>query len=315
MKAGRNSLIAIIGLLFVIAMISVAVGQTEKKLSQGGYSIFHETMVDLTYQDVEEAAKQNTVVLWPMGVIEEHGPHLPLGTDIYNSYLQMKQVARLLKARGKRVIIAPPFYWGINEATGSFGGSFSVRPSTLKSLIEDTFFSFRKDGFQTVYIVTGHGDRLHNWTIVEGVEAARATTGIRGFVVLGSRMKERLGLTGQEAHVLIVEETFGGSIAPPRYIEVHAGAGETSIVWHFFPELVKTDLIPKLEPTKYGPEDLAEWRKGWDNARQKTPLGYFGDPASANPDRGGQLFNQNATRTAEAIAKHIESSQWNRQNK
>ena len=57
---------------------SILIGQapqgTPATLSQGGYSIFHETMVDMTYQDVEDAAKQNTIVLWPMGVIEEHGP-------------------------------------------------------------------------------------------------------------------------------------------------------------------------------------------------------------------------------------------------
>jgi creatinine amidohydrolase len=315
MKNRRNLWILAVCFLLIQVWILGASGQQEEKLSQGGYSIFHETMADLTYQDVEEAAKQHAIVLWPMGVIEEHGPHLPLGTDIYDSYIEMKQVARLLKAKGKKVVIAPPLYWGINEVTGSFGGSFTVRPSTLKSLIEDTFFSLRKDGFQTVYITTGHGDQLHNLTILQGVEGARSTTGIRGFVIMSSRMKDRFGLTGREPHVLIVEQTFGSGSAPPRYIEVHAGAGETSMVWHFFPSLVKTDLIPKLQPTNYGPEDLAEWRKGWDNARQKTPLGYFGDPASANPERGGQIFYENAARTAEAIAQHIDNSPWNKQNR
>src|SRR5262249_3140592 len=152
---------------------SIFLGQnqqtTSAALAQGGYSILHETMADMTYPEVETAAKQNTVVLWPMGVIEEHGPHLPLGTDIYDSYIEFKQVARLLKSAGKSVVIAPPMYWGINEATASFGGSFTMRPSTVKSIIEDGFMSFRKDGFKTVYIITGHGDRLHNQTIVEGV--------------------------------------------------------------------------------------------------------------------------------------------------
>jgi creatinine amidohydrolase len=304
-----------VGALLIQLWILAASGQQETNLSHGGYSIFHETMVDLTYQDVEEAAKQNAIVLWPMGVIEEHGPHLPLGTDIYDAYMEMKQVARLLKAKGKKVIIAPPMYWGINEATGAFGGSFTVRPSTLKALIEDTFFSLRKDGFQTVYIVTGHGDQLHNRTIIEGVETARATSGMRGFVIIGTRMKDRLGLTGKEPHVLVVEETFGGSGPPPRYIEVHAGAGETSIVWHHFPGLVKSDLIPMLKPTNYGLEDLAEWRKGWDNARQKTPLGYFGHPASADPQRGAQTFAASTARMADAIAHHIDSSPWMRQSK
>src|SRR5512140_2553851 len=63
--------------------------------SAGGYSIFHETMVDMTYPEIEAAAKRHAILLWPMGVIEEHGPQLPLGTDIYDAYAMMKQVARL----------------------------------------------------------------------------------------------------------------------------------------------------------------------------------------------------------------------------
>jgi len=281
----------------------------DRNVSAGGYSIFHETMVDMAYPEVEEAARRGAILLWPMGVIEEHAPHLPLGTDIYNSYATLKQVARLLRAKGKDVLIAPPMYWGINDATGAFGGSFSVRPSTLKAIIEDTFASFRKDGFQTVYIVTGHGDRLHNQTIVDGVEAARSSTGMRGFVLLPPIMAERLGLKGAEPHVVLMDGPPAGA-TPPRYVEVHAGAGETSAVWYNFPSLVKTEMIPKLPDTKFGPEDLAEWRKGWDNARAKTPLGYLGDPSSSSLQRGEQAFHGGAARLAETILKHVERSPW-----
>ena len=312
----RRDILLVLGTACVVISAAIFLGQgTPATLSQGGYSMFHETMVDMTYQEVEDAAKQNTIVLWPMGVIEEHGPHLPLGTDIYNAYIEFKQTARLLKAAGKSVIIAPPMYWGINEATASFGGSFTVRPSTLKSLIEDGFLSFRKDGFKTVYIIPGHNDRLHNQTIVEGVEMARATTGVRGFVILSAQMLDRLGLTGSEPHVLIAGLAGPPAGAPQQqsqFLEVHAGAGETSTVWRFFPDLVKAKLIPTLTPTRYGLEDLAEWRKGWENARRKTPLGYFGDPAAANAERGGQAHAASTARTAEAISRHFDSLPWSK---
>lgn len=309
----RREIVLVLATACIVISGSVFVGQgTPATLSQGGYSIFHETMADMTYQEVEDAAKQNTIVLWPMGAIEEHGPHLPLGTDIYNAYIEFKQTARLLKTAGKSVVIAPPMYWGINEATASFGGSFTVRPSTLKSLIEDGFMSFRKDGFKTVYIVPGHNDRLHNLTIVEGVEMARATTGVRGFVILSPPMRDRLGLTGSEPHVLIAGPAGPPAGASQQFLEVHAGAGETSTVWRFFPELVKAKMIPTLAPTRYGPDDLAEWRKGWENARRKTPLGYFGDPAAANPERGGQGHAASSARTAEAISRHFDSLPWSK---
>ena len=286
----------------------------QPKAANGGYSIFDGTMVDLNYLQVEEAAKRGAILLWPLGVIEEHAPHLPLGTDIYNATAAMKEAARQLRAKGKEVLVAPPMYWGINDATGSFGGSFSVKPATLKAIIEDTFASFKKDGFQAVYIITGHGDRLHNITVVEGVEAARASTGMRGFVVVPPIMKDRLGLKGSEAHVLITDAAPPPA-QPPRYVEVHAGMSETSIFWHNYPSLVDTAMIPKLADTKFTIDDLNEWRKGWDNARAKTPLGYLGDPASANQKRGEQLFNGYATGLANAIAKHIDASPWIRQGK
>jgi len=46
-----------------------------------GYSIFSDTMADMTFQQIEDAAKKNIPVLFPIAVIEEHGPHMCLGTD------------------------------------------------------------------------------------------------------------------------------------------------------------------------------------------------------------------------------------------
>ena len=60
---------------------------------RGGYSIFDGTMVDLTYPVIEQAAKDHAAILWPMGVIEEHGPAMPLGTDIYQATARMKRVS------------------------------------------------------------------------------------------------------------------------------------------------------------------------------------------------------------------------------
>jgi creatinine amidohydrolase len=271
----------------------------------GGYSIFDETLADLTYPELEEAAKQGAVVLWPLGVMEEHGPHLPLGTDIYVSTLMMKEAARHLRSMGHSVVIAPPLYWGINETTRSFAGSLSLRPSTLKAIIEDTFQSLYEDGFRSVYMITGHGDPLHNRTILEGVAESRATTGIRGFVVMDSPTGESLSLTGEEPHVIIVEGSeYGGHFSSP-YVDVHAGESETSVFWYLFSDLTRAGVIARLEPTNYGIEDLIEWVKGRDNARAKTPMGYFGNPAAADRVRGEAAFSASSLRLAEGIAAHV----------
>ncbi len=51
-----------------------------------GYTIFEDTLADMTFLEVEESARNNAVVLFPIAVIEEHGPHMCLGTDVYLAY-------------------------------------------------------------------------------------------------------------------------------------------------------------------------------------------------------------------------------------
>ena len=55
-----------------------------------GYSIFDETMVDMTWPEIEKAAEQGSIVLLPIGIIEEHGPHMGLAVDTYIAYLVSK---------------------------------------------------------------------------------------------------------------------------------------------------------------------------------------------------------------------------------
>lgn len=95
-----------------------------------GYSIFAESMADLTYAQVAAAAERGACVLLPTGVIEEHGPHLPLGTDAYGAYLLSRLTKRELAGHGFEALIAPPVYWGINAVTSAFPGTFrtGLRP-------------------------------------------------------------------------------------------------------------------------------------------------------------------------------------------
>ena len=66
---------------------------------QGRVNIFEDTMAHMTYVQIEEAAREGTIVLFPIGVIEEHGPHLPLAVDVYGSYLQSRVVKSELENR------------------------------------------------------------------------------------------------------------------------------------------------------------------------------------------------------------------------
>ncbi|MBT2450149.1 creatininase family protein [Streptomyces sp. ISL-43] len=87
-----------------------------------GSSVFAGTMADLTYPQVEAAAAAGTCVLLPTGVIEQHGPHLPLGTDAYGAYQLCRMVKDELDRHQVPALIAPPVFWGINQVSGAFAG-------------------------------------------------------------------------------------------------------------------------------------------------------------------------------------------------
>lgn len=55
---------------------------------QGRVNIFEETMAHLTYVEIEKAAAERTPILFPVGVIEEHGPHLPLAVDVIEDFVR-----------------------------------------------------------------------------------------------------------------------------------------------------------------------------------------------------------------------------------
>src|SRR5512146_2007909 len=138
-----------------------------------GYSIFQGTMADLTWPEIEQAAKDNTPVLFPIGVIEEHGPHLPLGTDTYLTYQFAHLTKQELETRGQAILIVPPYYWGLNISTGSFPGSFTVQPETMRAVLHDTFQCLSKWNFKQVFTLNLHGDYTHGRTLLEAVQAAR----------------------------------------------------------------------------------------------------------------------------------------------
>ena len=134
----------------------------------GRVSIFDDTIADMTYTELEEAIRQQAVALWALGVIEEHGPHLPLATDVYLPSATLRQVRQQLAAQGRPTVIVPPFYWGVNSVTADFVGSIAVRPEVVTELIVDVLSSVHRQGLKHVFCLSGHNDSAHNHTVAAG---------------------------------------------------------------------------------------------------------------------------------------------------
>lgn len=303
----KSSLLFAVSIAVIMVLTTSFVASSElatagPPISTHGYSIFDETIVDMTWPQVEKAAQEGAIVLFPTGVIEEHGPHMGLGVDAYLAYLKCKLVRRQLESKGIKIIVAPPYYWGINNNTGAFPGSFTVRRETMKAVLYDTMASFRRWGFHYLFVINHHGDTEHNFTILDAVKEARIDTGISAYYVLSEfDAKVRYRLTGREPHVLLIPTP--ATPDRPQYLDVHAGTGETGMMVHYFPDQVNVEMAKTLTSTNLMTQDLMEWDQSWSDARRITPLGYFGDPASFNPEVGRQRMES----FVESLANLIES--------
>lgn len=218
---------------------------------QDDRSIFSGTMADMTWVDVERAAKRGEPVLVPVGVVEAHGPHLDLTPDVYLAYLGCRFLRQRLAAKGVASIIAPPVYWGISEDVKRYPGTFSIRPETFRALLGDVFASLDAWGFTHAFVFNAHGDPTHREVIARSVQDAR----------------ERLRLAVHELGELELDRADAPAFPPPRpgryEPDYHAGAGETAAMHLYFPERVDATLARTLAPQP-----------------SFHPFAYCGDPAS-----------------------------------
>jgi creatinine amidohydrolase len=284
-------------------MSAISVRSNEPGAASKGYSIFEGTMADMTFVQIEEAAKEKALVLLPVGVIEEHGPHLPLGVDAYGSHLIANMIKAELSKKGIQSLIAPPFYWGMNSGTASFAGSFTVREETMVNLLCDILASLRRWGFENVFIINHHYDEAHTRALRSALQKARLDTGVRAYWIIDDLLAKRFGYTGKESHLLIYK---GFPIALSKFVEIHADSYETSFMMKYFPGLVDSQALRSLKSTDLTVQDLMNWRRGWDEARRITPQGFFGDPTLASPERGKALIEEFGKRGADLIEQFLQ---------
>ncbi|TDC58648.1 creatininase family protein [Actinomadura sp. KC345] len=264
--------------------------------------VFAGTLAELTWHEVDEAARTGAVLLWAFGVIEQHGPHLPTGTDVYLPGARLRAVRALLADRGVEALIVPPYYWGVNVVSGSFPASYSVRPELIREVMVDLLGGMARDGFRHVFCFSGHGDALHNRTVHDGIRSACERTDADASFVTEPALARRIGLDLDDPYL-----TLSGPDEPPPDgpADVHAGNWETSLMMHTHPELVREEVRVRLAPSGLGPRELTVWRQGHEHARRVTPDGYLGDPAAADAAEGRRINASTAEQAADAIVHRL----------
>lgn len=258
------------------------------------------TLMEMTWKEVEEALKVTDICLISVGSIEEHGPHLPLGTDTFQSTETLKTVQRLLAVEGITVVVGPTVEFGINPGAMSYPGSITVRPDTLKAILVDVCESLYHHGFRNIAMFLGHDEDMHVMAVA-AQELVRAHDDLK--VITLNPMP---ALKASEGESLKSKKPDG-----------HAGAGETSRALVLHPNLVLMDEVqvkegpdrPDMRPIPgalgplmgggvYNPAgDLHVYD------RAKGHPGQTGDPRLADPEVGRKAYQAMASWVAEVVKR------------
>jgi len=244
---------------------------------------------EMSWTDVAEYLKTNDMVIFPLGSTEQHGPHMPLGTDFYEAVGMSKKIS----AR-TGVLVAPVLLAGYSVYHSGFAGSLSLKPETMEEVLFETAEMLMKYGFRRFMFFNYHG----------------------GNRIVESKVIHRINHT-TEAYAVAI----GAGASFQRYsddirgiYDEHAGIKETSIMLYLKPELVRMEkaekpefkLSPKIEEIfemgRQNPELYAllsslqgvpeETKKGGaSHELSSNGIWSSGDPKRATKERGEKTVN------------------------
>jgi creatinine amidohydrolase len=223
-----------------------------------------------------------SVALLPVGAVEPHGPHAPLGTDtIISEAVCRRAAAELSHEPALRVLVLPSLAYGVTRFSRDFPGSLSIAPQTLRSLVHDICSALRDQGMTHRVVVNSHFEPEH----VAALRDAVGATGSVLFDVTRRRLAERL-----------TEEFRSGA--------AHAGCYETSLVLALRPELVDTASAARL-PDHF--VDMpAEMARGKDSfIAMGMDHAYCGSPSRATANEGEQTLTTLATMLVELVRERV----------
>ena len=183
----------------------------------------------MTVPEVQDLLTRTDMVIIPVTALEQHGLHLPLGTDYYSGI----ERAKLIAARTD-VLVAPVLIPGQSPYHMGFEGTISLSSETIQQVMVEAAKSLIRHGFKRILFLSSHGGNAATTTfIVDRIN--QETAGIA--VDLGSavgpfRDRERLA-----------------RIPDPGLFDRHAGVSETSRALYLMPDLVNLEAAVPAELT------------------------------------------------------------------
>jgi creatinine amidohydrolase len=220
----------------------------------------------ITMDDFTAGLQKTRTVIIPCGSVEEHGSHLPLGTDTIHVYEVCKEATRHIP-----VFVAPPLFYGVCRSTRDHPGTIGIRGPTLRALTDDVVSDFYRQGLRRFLLVSGHASGLQMASLTE----------------VGEDLLQRY--PDMRAAVVSILD-----LAPDQWQEVtvtdndsHAGEVETSVMLHLRPDWVGA-ARPREWPCFPRHRLVRNKLRYW-------PGGVWGDASQASVEKGERLFQLTVT--------------------
>ena len=223
---------------------------------------------ELTTDELKEFLQQSpTVAIVPVGSVEPHGPHLPLGTDSILSETAADRAAIVLEEKNMFALVAPTVAYGVTDYAGGFSGALSIPAEALTAYLKAIVESLQKQGFSHVCLVNNHLEPAHD-------QAVRAAIAGNLHASCACPLERRFART-------LSDEFKRG--------DCHAGRYETSLVL-----AAGQEVRAEYKKLKAVPISLADGIKNGQKTFREMGIdhAYCGAPSEATSDEGDALYEK-----------------------
>ncbi len=234
---------------------------------------------------------ESPVVFLPCGATEQHGPHLPLGTDALLASALCEDVAAQVGG-----LVAPALSYGYKSQPkcgggNHFCGTTSLDGQTLIALVRDAVREFARHGVTRLVLVDGHYE--NQWFVTEGIQLALRELG-QGTALEVMRL-EHWDFCTEQTLAAVFPDGF------PGFALEHAAVIETSLMLHYLPQLVRIDLIPDEPPADFPPYDMYPTRTEWVPAS-----GVLSSAKGSTAEKGARMAGDITAGIAAAVRKEFQ---------
>ncbi len=258
--------------------ISSPIGGPQSGPRSGG--IFY--LEDLSFTQLEALDRERVVVLFTVSPLEEHGPHLPVGTDLFtaNSICRMLGERILTAKPGWTVLIGPNL--PIGASAFDRAGTLLARPRTVRNATVDYGAALARHGFRYLLVLNGHGGPRHIVALEEAARAVSRRYKVRMLSVSGQVLWEfmRGGYANRLEAAMGRPFTLAEREALPG--DTHAGMWETSLILLLRPDLV-SPVYAELPAARFSL--IQALRRNYP-LQLGNRMGYIGTPSAACTELG-----------------------------